>query len=449
MQYNREYEPEINMKDLFFHVLYRWRSLLIAALIGALLAGGYQYLSVRKSRASGKQSEAEQTYQAQLQEYQEQKAVWQDQIDLYTRRLREEDDYAVHSPYMRLNPQRVWTSVVQYQVRAEQPSGDVLPAADPADSVLPVYLSPFSGEGDMQELAGIYGTDRPEYAGEMVSVTADATFNTVTVTAFGETEEAARKAGEFVNGRLEALHAGAAGDIAPHQLVRISGDVRPGENTDVFTKQSEVLLQMDYSQKRLITAQDQTEDLKKPKKSGSRIPKMALLGLILGAAALFLFYAARYAMSGRLNDSRDLTEQYGLPLFGEFRKSGSVHGGRGPDRLLEKWERGRNRPDDAKVFDDIAALIAEHDKTDRLLLVSTLPEERLVPVREALSERLPDTDLEIRADFLKDSKALSEASGSESVILVEEKQVSRRGAVGRMAEMLMISKVNVIGAIVL
>ena len=44
MQINREYEQEIELKDLIFHILYRWRSCIIAALIGAVLLGGFRYV---------------------------------------------------------------------------------------------------------------------------------------------------------------------------------------------------------------------------------------------------------------------------------------------------------------------------------------------------------------------------------------------------------------------
>ena len=35
-----EYEQEIDLKDLFFYMLYRWRLLLLAAVIGAAALGG-------------------------------------------------------------------------------------------------------------------------------------------------------------------------------------------------------------------------------------------------------------------------------------------------------------------------------------------------------------------------------------------------------------------------
>lgn len=40
MGYKEEYEQEIDLKDMLFHILYRWRSILLAMiLVGARLFG--------------------------------------------------------------------------------------------------------------------------------------------------------------------------------------------------------------------------------------------------------------------------------------------------------------------------------------------------------------------------------------------------------------------------
>ena len=44
MDYNNVYEQEIDLKDLIFAVLHRWRMILAAAVVLALLLGGYKAL---------------------------------------------------------------------------------------------------------------------------------------------------------------------------------------------------------------------------------------------------------------------------------------------------------------------------------------------------------------------------------------------------------------------
>ena len=48
MTYDQEYEREIDLKDLIFHVLYRWRSCVVAALAGAPMPSrnDFEHMSV-------------------------------------------------------------------------------------------------------------------------------------------------------------------------------------------------------------------------------------------------------------------------------------------------------------------------------------------------------------------------------------------------------------------
>ena len=54
---NREYEPEFRLKDFFFHLLYRWRSILLVVLLCAAVIGGLKGLSANAAYQAGKQRE--------------------------------------------------------------------------------------------------------------------------------------------------------------------------------------------------------------------------------------------------------------------------------------------------------------------------------------------------------------------------------------------------------
>ena len=61
----REYEQEIDLKDLLFHILYRWRSILLVALtVGALWAGYAVWYNAES--LPGKRAEAEAALEQQL-----------------------------------------------------------------------------------------------------------------------------------------------------------------------------------------------------------------------------------------------------------------------------------------------------------------------------------------------------------------------------------------------
>ena len=41
------YEKQIDLKDLFFKILYRWRMLLVAMVVGGVIFGVYGYVSIQ------------------------------------------------------------------------------------------------------------------------------------------------------------------------------------------------------------------------------------------------------------------------------------------------------------------------------------------------------------------------------------------------------------------
>ena len=62
MDHREEYEQEIDLKDLMFHVLYRWRPVLLVAVLACALAAGYAALYnglVLPGRRAGVQAQLE------------------------------------------------------------------------------------------------------------------------------------------------------------------------------------------------------------------------------------------------------------------------------------------------------------------------------------------------------------------------------------------------------
>ena len=53
MNNREEYEQEIDLRDLLFHILYRWRRILLAAVLVCGLAVGYAVFSNAASPAEG------------------------------------------------------------------------------------------------------------------------------------------------------------------------------------------------------------------------------------------------------------------------------------------------------------------------------------------------------------------------------------------------------------
>ena len=451
MQLNREYEQEIDLKHLFFHLLFRWRSILIFALAGAVLLAGYKYFSLQKEIRS---AQAVQQQDAGLSEA-EQKL--NREIEIKAKQVEELEAYLNDSLYIQMTPQGVWTASCKYLVVADPSAMEALPqgsSVDPADSILPVYTYPLSGAA-LEELMEIFDTDQSEYVSELVTTQTDTDENTVTVSVKGPTKESVQQGLKCVQARIGEISEKMQG-VGAHSLLNV------GERTVFGTDVLSTYDQIDRK-KALTTALDEYKtDLQALRDNANyykqngvlrvgkkAIVKYALFGFLGGAFLMVCLYAFIYIISGKLVNGSDITNQYNIPVFGEFRESSSVHHNKGLDRIISKWELGKTGADEKTIYDNISALIAEQQRAKNVLLISSLQTDKLIPVAEALSSRMEDKTIGAQGSFLTNSEAITEAAKADAVILVEKKNVSSYRSIERMAETLMIGKANVIGTIVL
>lgn len=453
MQINKDYESETNLKELFFHILYRWRSILLVALVCAAAFGVYQYLSVKAVHDAGKQTKEERQYETDLVSYQEGLQYNRSTINALSKRLQEQTEYRNESIYIQLDAQGAWKATNKYIVTVDQSVLETIPTGiDPADSLLSAYSAPLGNVTDDQLLIDAFGTDKTNYISELVEVETDTYENSVTVYVFGATKEDAQNGMNLIHTQMETLSAGKVQQVYAHKLTLVSEDVSKAPDKDLQEAQKTLAESMEDNQKMLLTARQNLEELMskpEPTKPGMNLKAMMITGFFVGFFLLAAIYVMGFLFSGKLRDLSVFTEGYGLAEFGKIEKSSSVHSNKGPDRLIAKWELENKEKDEQAVYQNIAALIAEQPEMHKVLLASTLPEGRLDKLKEKLTSSLTDITIETQADFLHDNQAITKATGADAVILVEEKEVSRRHDIDRMVNSLAIGRAKVIGYIAL
>lgn len=446
MQLNKDYESEINLRDLFFYVLYRWRSILIVALLATILLGGYKYFSLRDVLHSSYSSEEEQAYEERLNA----------QREFVHRKEKQNNDleaYRKESVYFQLNPQAIWTATCKYLVEVDPAaihhlSEDI--TQDPADSILAAYTMPFADIPD-DELTALFEGIRPEYIHELVEIVTDPSENTVTIRFKGSTKEFAGKGLDFFKNRINTTR-DKAQRIEVHTLSVIGEETILTADKDLLEKQIDLNNIISINKQNLSEAYLRLNELEvegKPQNARTQLVKFIIIGFAVGLILMIVLYTFRYVCRSRLTESRELSEQYTLPLLGEFYRSGSIHKNKGLDSIIAKWELGTKTVDDETTYDNISAIIQTKQDIHRIALVSTLNAENLKSVKEALTERIPEKGIETIGKFLTNGKSVAEMSKAEAMILIEKKQETRRKDIERMADILLVSNADVIGVIVL
>ena len=113
---NREYDPEYRLKDFIFHLLYRWRSILLVVLLCAAVIGGLKAFSANAAHQAGNKTKDELRYEQDVEAYRKEVANAQKKLKKNRDVLNERLAYREDSLLMQLDPGNVWVAEKKYLV---------------------------------------------------------------------------------------------------------------------------------------------------------------------------------------------------------------------------------------------------------------------------------------------------------------------------------------------
>ena len=437
---NREYNPEVRIRDLLFHLLYRWRSILLAVLACGIVFGAWQYFSVDAVHKAGNRTKDEQRYEQNLASYQATVADESEKLEQWRALLNERLERQDKSLLMQLDPENVWAAEKKYLVIGVEGS-----AAD----VLAVYTGAMIADHDGAALLEAFGTNNAGYVSEVVSFSTDSAENSFRVTVYASTKEAAEKGLAYVAGKIEEAGARAQ-EVAPHTLQAVSEGVSLQILEDLTQKKrtlhDEILMYKD----KVKNAEENLAGAKEnePLAPGDPVKKWTLAGAGLGLLAMIGIYLISFLLRGKLRRGEEITEQYGVPVFGEMNRSGACRPGKGIDGWLEKLQFRKEKKTDEQVYDNAAALVKDNRAEGTLLLAGTVGGGVMESVKKELEKRLGEEKIDVCAGFPVESGAVESVSAAGNVLWVEEKHVSRNEGIKRAAEVFEAVGAKVIGVLV-
>lgn len=447
----RENNVVLDIKDFFFHLFYRWKSILLAALIGAFALGGYQYLKTELPHLRGQITLADQQYEEDLKSYREKLAEEKKGIEDLQKSLETMSLYKENSLLYAIDPMHVAISKRSYYVRINPESYGFIPenaAEDPVDYVISVYVSTAWNQTDAAKRKELFGTDELFYFEEVVTLEANYLANSFTLSVMGKEENQVSAQADYLAEILETVVQQKAQEIAPHTLVPISTVTVIETDESLSSNQKNIDDRFLALQKSIEEKQKAYDSSTPPSSPGRHLRRYAAIGFLIGGFAMLMLYAGLYLFGGKLHTARELTLLYSLPLYGDYANR------RANDKLLsrlfDKWEfRGVNTDPDV-TSEGIAALLRETCKGKNVLLTGTVGEKQLNELQKRLQNVLgEDVTIGILPDFLNNGTAITEAKKADAVLLTEEKHVSAVKKVERVVSVLLIGKANVIGCIML
>ena len=154
MRLNRNYEAELNLKDLFFGILYRWRILLLVGLIAAAAFGFMEYRGFDKYHRKGELTPAEAKYESNMEDIRQLNA----DIDAYNGLIRNKSEYRKTSVLMNMDPTNIWTAEKVYLLNTEADPADPDAGARAEEKILTVLSGALVEDAGEDKRTEVFGT---------------------------------------------------------------------------------------------------------------------------------------------------------------------------------------------------------------------------------------------------------------------------------------------------
>ncbi len=449
------YEQEIDLKDLMFAVLRRWRIIIAAAVVLAVVLGGYRAFSVYKSQndAAAIQT-AQEEYEEAQELYEKNVANCEREVDNLIATIEEQQNYLEKSLLMNMSPYDVWESKkvlfikTDYQIMPDM----VYQNLNYTDTILASYRTGLTNLEFLAAVAESVGMEE-RYLAELVTVSAGD--NLLTLQVRGESEATATAIMEQLLDGVEHLQKQIKKGIGDHTVTEVSsslGSLVDLTLLDTQKTQSDRLRTLNES---LTAKQEELAALAEPTApSSSRMEavkagvKYAVLGGVLGAFLVVFFVCVGFLMSDKLYSAKELKNRYRVKILGTL----PLAGGRKlffVDAWLRKMEGRADGKDEAVEYGLIAANISNYASDVRnILVIGTAGGKQVAAVAENLTGRLNGVKVVTGGNMLRDEQTLRELPECDGVVLVEQCGASSYSDVGMEIEKTRDLKKAVIGCVV-
>ena len=399
MNNTAEYENEIDLKKLCIYILRKWKVLLIAFVVGALLLGLLKAFSSPELVTDTALVEANQT---KITEYQT--ALSTNQSTLSTNK----STIASNKNQISINE-----AAIEDQNQTLKDLRDVL---DTHEQMLDELEA-------MQDTAGLTND-------EQVVVL----------------DRAAEMTGRIYDLNAEIADVRESITNYESQIETLQQD---NENLEVANKTLTESIENQQTEIDRLTAEMEPKQV--PVSTGD-IVTYTIIGALLGIILVCIWLCIEYIFSKKLKDEQDLVGRYGFYILGVFNDINTKQQDL-INRLLDKWagiRRDQNTEDEYRLIAAKIQMSENKQPMHHLMVTGTLPFETLQDVEAKLKSFLPAEQYEIHAaeNLAYNSDVLTQIKQYE-IVLAEKKNVSDVREVEKLAEILKVSEVHVVGAIVL
>ncbi len=455
MNTSNTYEQEIDLKDLMFAVLYKWRVIIGVAVLLAVLLGGYKAVTAYRSVMDPqKLADADKAYQKSLEDFAKNKETKERELNNLKQDLDEQQHYVDYSIRMHMSPYDIWEAKTAlfvktgYQILPEMSYQNI----NYTDTVLQSYNLALTGTEFMNTVAEAMGVER-RYLNEVVTISVGN--NMITLQVRYTDEENAKKVMDLLVAGVYKFQEQISNSIGKHEISEISSSIGSLVDLSLIDTQEDQQNRLRNLTDSYNAKQEEVNNLSEPSAPTTSLTsvykdgaKYAVLGGVLGAFMVVFFVCVVFLMSDKLYSAKQLKSNCGMRVLGALpipaKKKKFVL-----DRWFNRLEGRAVAGAEALEYSLISANILNYaSEAKKLLIVGTAPKEAIAKVAGELGEALKGMEIVAEGNMLQDSELLRKLPECDGVVLVEQCGCSTYSGVKLEAEKIVDLQKKIVGCVV-
>lgn len=461
--YTEDYEAEIDLKDLFFSILYRWRILVLVAAIGAVVLGGYKGL-----KGNEVQNVLEEGYEEKLIQYKKEKRALERTVENLESSIMEQNEYIAEAPIMQINPYNEFVSTAEILIESKAAeSRDI-------DNVIKSYMYALSNGDYIEKVAEKLGTEQ-RYIKELINVDGgidsddnvgrgqivlgtkdDETIKGVLqICIVGADRQKTEELLSAVLDEMKLLNDTFNTTIVNHKLTVLREATGEQVDTELLIRQQSVRENVGSLQKSLADFSKSLQEIQPPVdehtagNSEKAMLKYAVLGFLGGGFAAVFFVCVMYVLNDRVVSDKEIINRFRLKSLGVFSKTPKKRAFGFVDNWLHRLAGDDKSWSDKAVLEMIITNINNYAASKNVLFITGQASQELIDkVCAQLCSALPEVRFVSERDMIANASARRRMAECEAIVLVEERAISKYSGIKQELEIARNVGVEVVGVIV-
>lgn len=451
---NNTCEREIDLKEMLFFILRKWRSVIAGALILAILFGAYKIIGDMRAPQQDEGTDPVETaaenvqvsYEEARADYERMSEVYEKSVESLKSEIANREEYMEKSVRMNVDPYNLPYAKADVLVSLDdldwtEDAKELM--TDPTDSLVELYRIKLAAGMDWDRLQKIADIKEEKYVRELIGVSSSGAGNIISLSVCYKDEKTANLMLDDILEQMEENKADLEKSFGSHSITvlnRTSGlmidtgladqqknnqDVITNYNTDLTNRENlaNSLVEPEKPQEESTAVEEVAgQPAAGLKKAGI---KYIILGGVAGVFLLAVFWGMIYLLSGKLHSESDMRDTLGIPVLGIFTKPVRKRALSAVDEWLEKWViRPEKLPDDEVIKRAAIQLRTHTGGMKRILVTGTVSLEKLEKVQRQLADSLDVPEFAVGEDMNRSIDTVTMVGTCDAILLVEEKEIS-------------------------